>query len=173
MKILLYSLSLLQAVNAYNILELDGGGIRGMIGCILISHMENKSYEYAVQKKYDLPKYNHDHKKIHMVQLFDMLAGTSTGSIMAGLLTVPDPKHPNQSRFFINETIKLYRNNGTDLFKSNLLSTGASLGIGSATGLLLGLLMYFTCRHYLENKAAYNKLRRAQIKADALYLKYE
>jgi hypothetical protein len=49
------------------------------------------------------------------------------------------------------------------------LSTGASLGIGLATALILGMMMYFTCRHYLENKADYNKLRRAQIKADALY----
>jgi patatin-like phospholipase/acyl hydrolase len=45
----------LQSANAYNILELDGGGIRGMIGCILIEHMEKEAYNYTVEKKYDMP----------------------------------------------------------------------------------------------------------------------
>ena len=48
-----------------------------------------------------------------MTQLFDMLAGTSTGSIMTGLLTIPSDNNPNQAKYFINETIQLYKNNGT------------------------------------------------------------
>jgi patatin-like phospholipase/acyl hydrolase len=56
----------LTAVSAYNVLTLDGGGIRGMIGCIVIDHMEKEAYKYAENKTYTLTKYNKDHKKIHM-----------------------------------------------------------------------------------------------------------
>lgn len=54
MKILSYSLTLLSAVHAYNILALDGGGIRGMIGCIVIDHMEKEAYKYALAKGYTM-----------------------------------------------------------------------------------------------------------------------
>jgi hypothetical protein len=109
-----------------------------------------------------------------------MFAGASTGSIMSGLLTVPDveynTKHPNEkkrAKYFINETINLYRKNGSQLFKFNVLSTGMTVVVGTIITLVLGSLIYAICRHYLENKKQFNKLKRAWMKAEGLYFKYE
>lgn len=109
-----------------------------------------------------------------------MFTGTSTGSIMTGLLTVPDEeynkKHPNEpkkAKYFIDETINLYRKNGTDLFKFNLLSTGMTVVVGCVISIVLGGLVYAITRHYLENKKQFNKLKRAWMKAEGLYFKYE
>jgi patatin-like phospholipase/acyl hydrolase len=93
---------------------MDGGGIRGMIGCKIIEQIENESYKYAKSKGYTVPKQNDFDKKLHVNQLFDMLAGTSTGSIMTGLLSIPKKKNnTKEAKYYINETIRLYRKNGT------------------------------------------------------------
>jgi hypothetical protein len=163
-----------RAKGKYNILTMDGGGIRGMIGCMVIKHIEEESYKYAVSKNYKtLPAYAAKHKKLHVTDLFDMLAGTSTGSIMTGLLGVPTKKGSKEARYFINETINLYKHNGTQLFKSSILNNAWSLAIGITAALILGSAIYFYCRHALENKKTYNDLRKAQLRADGLYYKYE
>lgn len=36
----------------YNILSIDGGGIRGIIPTMVIQFMEQEAYKYAVEKKY-------------------------------------------------------------------------------------------------------------------------
>lgn len=42
----------------YNILSLDGGGIRGIIPAMVIKHMENESYSYAFNKGYDVSEFS-------------------------------------------------------------------------------------------------------------------
>lgn len=41
----------------YNILSIDGGGIRGLIPTVVIQKMEAYSYQYADSKGYTFPKW--------------------------------------------------------------------------------------------------------------------
>lgn len=36
----------------YNVLSLDGGGIRGIIPAIAVDYMEKEAYKYALSQKY-------------------------------------------------------------------------------------------------------------------------
>jgi patatin-like phospholipase/acyl hydrolase len=51
--------------------------------------MEKYSYEYAYNNSYTLPVYNNISGVIAMKDLFNMTAGTSTGSILASALSYP------------------------------------------------------------------------------------
>jgi len=72
----------------YNILVIDGGGIRGLIPAMMLSEIEKIAYEYKIKKNYtNISTYNDNNGKIkevvHIRDLFSMTAGTSTGSILA------------------------------------------------------------------------------------------
>lgn len=68
--------------------------------------MENYAYSYAIDNDLDIPIYydvdqetntldtNTPLKKVAMKDIFDMTAGTSTGSIIAAALTFPSNKAP-------------------------------------------------------------------------------
>ena len=75
-----------------------------------------------------------------------MVAGTSTGSIMTGLLTIPKKSNKNEAAFYINETINLYRTKGKELFKSSLLNNTWSVIVGIGAAFIFASLMYCYCR---------------------------
>ena len=85
----------------YNILSLDGGGIRGIIPAVIIREMEKYAFKYIEDNNlmelvlrdglYHLV--DEEHKLVHMTFLFDMVAGTSTGSIITAGLTKPAMKY--------------------------------------------------------------------------------
>ena len=60
------------AVSAVRVLAIDGGGIRGVIPAVLLAELERRA---------ERP----------VAELFDLIAGTSTGGILAAALTVPGP----------------------------------------------------------------------------------
>ncbi len=74
----------------YRILALDGGGIRGVMTAWWLAHLEKK-----------LGKPTADH--------FDLIAGTSTGSILACALC---------KRIEAKDIVELYRERGRDIFPS-------------------------------------------------------
>lgn len=73
---------------AYRILSLDGGGIRGVIAAVILSEVE---------KYLDQP----------LNQYFDMIAGTSTGSILASAIAVGLKSQ---------DIIRLYKEQGQRIF---------------------------------------------------------
>ncbi|MCC5634062.1 patatin-like phospholipase family protein [Nostoc sphaeroides CHAB 2801] len=79
------------------VLSIDGGGIRGIIPAIVLNEIEK-----ITQK----PIY----------QLFDLIAGTSTGGILALGLTSSDPDNPGQP-FTSEKLIDLYKKQGEVIFK--------------------------------------------------------
>ena len=87
------------------VLSIDGGGIRGLIPALVLTEIERRSDR-------------------RIFELFDLIAGTSTGGILACALCAPDPLPAL-------EVVKLYEEEGPGIFS---ISVGQR--IRSAGGLL-------------------------------------
>lgn len=87
------------------ILAIDGGGIRGLIPALVLAELERRAGRRAFE-------------------LFDLIAGTSTGGILACALCAPDPLPAT-------ELVKLYEEEGPRIFDRSLFQR-----IRSADGLL-------------------------------------
>ena len=87
------------------ILAIDGGGIRGLIPGLVLTELERRAGR-------------------RVFELFDLIAGTSTGGILACALCAPDPLPAS-------EIVKLYEEDGPEVFERSLFQR-----IRSADGLL-------------------------------------
>jgi len=87
------------------VLSIDGGGIRGLIPAIVLTELERRSGR-------------------RVWELFDLIAGTSTGGILACALCAPNALPAS-------ELVKLYEDEGPDIFSRSLFQR-----IRSADGLL-------------------------------------
>lgn len=83
----------------HRILAIDGGGIRGIIPAILLAEIERRSGQ-----------------SIHT--LFDLIAGSSTGAILAMGLVVPDEQ--GNPRFTAEELARLYEVEGPVIFSRSM-----------------------------------------------------
>lgn len=90
------------------ILSIDGGGIRGIIPAILLAEIEK-----LTQK--------------NIAELFDLIAGTSTGGILTLGLTKPHPQDPSTPQFNAEELINFYREYGKEIFSEPFLDRLTSL----------------------------------------------
>ncbi|BAY84037.1 patatin [Calothrix parasitica NIES-267] len=88
----------------YKVLSLDGGGIRGIIPAIILKEIEKRT-----QKR--------------IWELFDLIAGTSTGGFLAMILTIPNPDNPNTARYSMEEIINMYREDGKNIFHEPFLES--------------------------------------------------
>ena len=84
------------------ILSIDGGGIRGIIPALVLAHIEKVTGQ-AVGK------------------LFDIVAGTSTGGILALGLTVP--KTADHSLYTAEEFAEMYEREGGRIFSRSMFRT--------------------------------------------------
>jgi uncharacterized protein len=82
----------------YKILSIDGGGIRGIIPAIVLAEIERRTGKPIADS-------------------FDMIAGTSTGGILALGLTKPHNRHPSQPQYSASDLINLYRIEGKRIFQ--------------------------------------------------------
>lgn len=81
----------------FKILSIDGGGIRGIIPAKILAEIEKRTGK-------------------RICELFDLIAGTSTGGILALGLTKPNPKQPKEPHYTAKELSELYRENGDRIF---------------------------------------------------------
>jgi uncharacterized protein len=82
-----------------NVLSVDGGGIRGLIPAMVLANLEERTGR-------------------HTAELFDLIAGTSTGGIIALALTVPGPD--GKPRWTANELVDLYLTEGPRIFHHSI-----------------------------------------------------
>jgi uncharacterized protein len=87
------------------VLAIDGGGIRGLIPALVLAELERRAGR-------------------RVFELFDLIAGTSTGGILACALCAPDPLPAS-------ELVKIYEEEGPEIFSRSLFQR-----IRSAEGLL-------------------------------------
>lgn len=78
--------------------------------------MEVESYRYAKEKEYDVSKYSVK-KKIPMKDLFDMIAGTSTGGLLTTALVTPT-KEDKTEAFYSDKLISIFVDKGPEIFKT-------------------------------------------------------
>ncbi|MBV6624468.1 MAG: patatin-like phospholipase family protein [Rivularia sp. (in: Bacteria)] len=88
----------------YKVLSIDGGGIRGIIPAIILKEIEERT-----QKR--------------IWELFDLIAGTSTGGFLAMILTMPNQDSPNNARYSMEEIINMYREDGKNIFHEPFLES--------------------------------------------------
>ena len=79
------------------VLSIDGGGIRGIIPAMVIHYLEQQTNRPAME-------------------LFDLVAGTSTGGIIGLGLALPSPTHSNKPRFSAKALADLYAQRGSAIF---------------------------------------------------------
>src|SRR5215210_8012270 len=87
------------------VLAIDGGGIRGLIPALVLTELERRSGR-------------------QIFEMFDLIAGTSTGGILACALCAPDPLPAS-------EVVGLYEEEGPNIFDRSLFQR-----IRTAEGLL-------------------------------------
>jgi patatin-like phospholipase/acyl hydrolase len=89
------------------ILSIDGGGIRGVIPATLLDYIEHKTGR-------------------PVCELFDLIAGTSTGGILALALTMPGD--PGKPRWRAADLLGLYESEGTRIFSRSVWHRITSIG---------------------------------------------
>lgn len=87
----------------FRILSMDGGGLRGIIPVLILKEIERRSGR-------------------RITDLFDMIAGTSTGGLIAcGLAVSDDGKNP---KYTLDDIEKIYTERGKDIFpKKNFIKS--------------------------------------------------
>jgi hypothetical protein len=83
----------------FTILSIDGGGIRGIIPAIILAEIERRTGR-------------------RIAELFDLIAGTSTGGILALGLTVPQQPKGTGPRFSASQLVGFYEQDGKEIFHS-------------------------------------------------------
>ncbi|KAF3328783.1 patatin-like protein 2 [Carex littledalei] len=87
--------------NTVTILSIDGGGIRGLIPGTILAYLESQFQEL-------------DGPDARLADYFDVITGTSTGGLIATMLTAPNKE--NRPLFSANEITKFYVDNGPSIF---------------------------------------------------------
>jgi patatin-like phospholipase/acyl hydrolase len=80
------------------ILSLDGGGIRGMIPATILNEIEKRTGQGIATS-------------------FDLIAGTSTGGVMALFLCVPDEN--GEPKYSAHQAMTMYRDRGSEFFNKS------------------------------------------------------
>lgn len=87
--------------NKIRILSLDGGGIRGIISCVILKYIEEQLQSM-------------DDPMAKIGNYFDLIAGTSTGGILASILLCPD--NNKKAKFSVETALDLYSKRGETIF---------------------------------------------------------
>ncbi|MBS5931593.1 MAG: patatin-like phospholipase family protein [Clostridiales bacterium] len=96
------------------ILSIDGGGMKGIVSALVLIELED------IIKKYT------GANTVYLVDYFDLIAGTSTGSILAALLLCPNDR--NRPKYTASDALNLYLTKGKTMFQTNPLHKLRTLG---------------------------------------------
>ena len=83
------------------ILSLTGGGVRGLIPSIILHRLEQITGK-------------------HPTELFDLIVGTSTGAMIACVLTVPTPSDPKKPKYGTERLIDVYLKESKFTFENSM-----------------------------------------------------
>lgn len=111
------------------ILSIDGGGIRGIIPAMILDWIEKRTAEIAMEsvESDERPaaiESGTSGDYLPTAKLFDLIAGTSTGGILALALTKPkaDPKPERMPENSAERLVQLYESEGKKIFHRSFWS---------------------------------------------------
>lgn len=84
-------------MSTFNILSIDGGGLRGMIPIRILQEIETLTGKTIYEN-------------------FDLFAGSSTGGLIASLLTLRDEVQPDKPKYTLQEVANMYAEKGEIIF---------------------------------------------------------
>jgi patatin-like phospholipase/acyl hydrolase len=84
-------------MSKFRILSIDGGGLRGVVPLMILKRIEELTGQ-PIWKS------------------FHLIAGTSTGGLIAGALTIPDIFRRGSAKYSIDDIMNVYRNRGAEIF---------------------------------------------------------
>lgn len=83
-------------------------------------------------------------EKIPMKDLFDMMSGTSTGSILsAGLSVREGPSRPNYPKYWAMDAVKIYIDGGPIIFQQNKVGKSVKVLCYIFSIIVCGLLFFY------------------------------
>ena len=126
---------------------MDGGGIRGLVTAKVVQNMEKYGYSYAKEKGYIEERKD---GRLNMSEIFDMMAGTSTGSLLTTALSMPNKDGSN--KFNSDDVIRVYREKGQIVFTKYVLGESWQIFWGFFFLVILGMLGYIDGRARYHNK---------------------
>lgn len=85
----------------YFILSIDGGGSRGVVPATILKNLENDIGGSCAE-------------------VFDCISGTSTGSMIAAALTMPDPKKMNYPKYKAEDILEIYLDDIPKIFANSI-----------------------------------------------------
>lgn len=97
----------------FRILSIDGGGIRGLIPALVLEELERRVEAAGGARA--------------LADCFHLVAGTSTGGLIALGLAAPDPSAPGRPRLRAADLVRLYRDEGPEIFRRGLVQRLLSL----------------------------------------------
>jgi uncharacterized protein len=83
----------------FTILSIDGGGIRGIIPAMILTEIERRTGR-------------------RIADLFDLIAGTSTGGVLALGLTIPHDDKSKRPKYRASQLVSFYEDDGKEVFHS-------------------------------------------------------
>jgi|GEM_PF-2365887 uncharacterized protein len=90
----------------FTVLSVDGGGIKGLIPAIILAKLASKTKQATSQ-------------------IFDLMAGVSTGSLLTSILALPNQQ--GQPKFTATEVVNLYKNDAKLIFNNSFIHQALTL----------------------------------------------
>ncbi|GAU42546.1 hypothetical protein TSUD_341720 [Trifolium subterraneum] len=90
--------------NTITILSIDGGGVKGILPTVVLEHLEKALQKLAKDEKAALADY------------FDVIAGTSTGGLIATMLAAPGLQDASRPAFTTPEILQFYLDCAPSIF---------------------------------------------------------
>jgi len=95
------------------VLSIDGGGIKGIIPATILSYLEK---QITILKESELQD---SIEREHIIDYIDLVAGTSTGALIGGMMVLPSDY---KSLYNMDDITKQYLDLGEVIFKSSFIN---------------------------------------------------
>ncbi|KAI0243909.1 hypothetical protein L0F63_006076 [Massospora cicadina] len=104
----------IQRNRPFRILAIDGGGVRGILPAAILRQLEAESGK-------------------PISEMFDLIAGTSTGAILGAMLALPKDRGSSLPKFSATDGVELYLERSREIFQTTLMRRIKTLsGLASA-----------------------------------------